>query len=86
MGRRHTIDRTRTDEERIEHLTEADGNGERAVELDIAIRPWAMGTVVSAVQVQRLDGRARADAMTHGGTAIIPGKPHDMPRSRDDDG
>jgi hypothetical protein len=82
MGPRRTLDRTRTDEERIEHLAEADGNGERVVELDIAIRPWAVGTVVSAVQVQRLDGRSPADAMAHGGTTTGPEAPHAMPSRR----
>lgn len=66
MSPHRTIDRTRTDEERIEHLAEADGNGERAVELDVAVRPWLAGSVVSAVQTQILDGRSPAEAMERG--------------------
>ena len=68
------IRRTRTDQQRIEHLAEADANGARIVELDVAVRPWLAGTIASAVQTQVLDDRSPADAMERGG--ILPDLEH----------
>lgn len=67
MGATRRIDRSRTDEERIEHFAEADGDGDRGIGLGIDVRPWLAGSVVSAVQVQVLDGRSPGSALEHGG-------------------
>lgn len=58
------IRRTRTDTQRIEHLAEAEGN--TSVELEAGTDRWLAGSVVSAVQVQVLDGRTPAEAMDRG--------------------
>lgn len=45
---------TKTDADRIEQITSLNANrgGVHVVELDLDVRPWLAGTVVSAVQVQ----------------------------------
>jgi hypothetical protein len=54
MTQPRRIQRTRTDRQRIEHLAEVDGNRDRVVELEVGVRPWLAGSIVSAVQVQVL--------------------------------
>lgn len=72
MNRPRRIRRTRTDTQRIEHLAEADGNTDRLVELEIDTDRWLAGSVVSAVQVQVLDGRTPAEAMDRGSVDAGP--------------
>ena len=68
MSNSHTVNRSRTDEDRVEHLADADGRGTHVVNLDVGVRPWLAGTVVSAVQVQTLDDDlSPADALERGG-------------------
>ena len=62
---RKRVDRTRTDEDRIEHIAEA--NGTHVVDLHVDVHPWLGGTVTSTVRVQQLtDDLAPADALEHG--------------------
>ena len=75
MALPHPIQRTRTDEERIEQLAEADGSGAHVIDLSVGIRPWLAGTVTSAVQVQALDDRPPAEAMERGGI-VDAGREH----------
>ena len=54
MGPGNRLRRTRTDADRIEQITwvEVNRGGMHVVDLDLDVRPWLAGTVVSAVQVQ----------------------------------
>ena len=71
MSKSHTVNRTRTDEDRVEHLADADGHGTHVVNMDVDVRPWLAGTVVSAVQVQALDDDlSPADALERGGLGL----------------
>jgi len=54
MGDRR-IERTATDEERIEQLADADGDAARTIDMDVRIRSWLGGTVSSVTQTQVLD-------------------------------
>ena len=77
------IERTRTDAERIEHLAEADGDNARVIQLEVNLRPWLAGTVLSAVQVQTLEDQLPRDAMDHGGIAADREQPRAEQHERD---
>ena len=57
MRRRPAVRRTKSDADRIEQITslKTDRRAAHVIELDLDVRPWLAGTVVSAVQVQMLD-------------------------------
>lgn len=68
MERIARVQRTKTDEDRVEHLADADGRGEDVVNLDAGEQPWLAGTISSAVQVQVLrDHVSPREALDRGG-------------------
>ena len=71
MAESPRVKRTKSDEDRVEHLAQADGHATHVVNMDVDTSPWLAGTVVSAVQVQVLgDELSPADALEHGGLDV----------------
>jgi hypothetical protein len=80
MRHRPAVRRTKSDADRIEQITslKTDRGVAHVVELDLDVRPWLAGTVVSAVQVEVLDGthddsRASKPALRHRRNSRGPG-------------
>ena len=61
------VSRTKTDEERIEQMADADGRAENVVNIEADSTGFVVGTVTSTSQTRVLDDRTTpADAMRDG--------------------
>lgn len=78
------MERTKSDEDRVEQLADADGRGRHVVNMDTGVRPWLAGSVVSAVQVQVLDDElSPAEALERGGLDLGGEQPGAKEHERD---